>query len=135
MLLSMTPVIVSPEDEPGFDRLPRAAKELDRWARSMSPDVPTEKTTRRCVALAEAASNGRSWPLGQMPLMVIRTENDAAAYTELQRHLLSLSRDSRRIVAKGSFHSIEISRPDVAIEGIREVIDAVRSHAPPASRK
>jgi len=135
VLLSMTPVIVSPEDEPGFDRLPRAAKELDRWARSMSPDVPTEKTTRRCVALAEAASNGRSWPLGQMPLMVIRTENDAAAYTELQRHLLSLSRDSRRIVAKGSFHSIEISRPDVAIEGIREVIDAVRSHAPPASRK
>ena len=73
------------------------------------------------MALAEAASNGRSWPLGQMPLMVIRTENDAAAYTELQRHLLSLSRDSRQIVAKGSFHSIEISRPDVAIEGIAKL--------------
>jgi len=134
-LLSMTPVIVSPEDEPGFDRLPREARELERWARSINPDLPTEETTRRCVAAAEAASSGRSYPYGQMPLIVIRTENDAAGYAELQRHLLSLSHDSRQMVAKGSFHSIEISRPDVAIEGIREVIVAVRNHAPLPSRK
>jgi len=134
-LLSITPVIVSPEDEPGFDRLPREARELDRWARSMNPDLPTEETTKRCVAAAEAASNGRSYPLGRIPLMVIRTENDAAGYAELQRHLLSLSRDSRETVAKGSFHSIEISRPDVAVQGIREVVEAVRSHAPPPSRR
>jgi pimeloyl-ACP methyl ester carboxylesterase len=135
MLLSMTPVIVSAEDEPGFDRLPREARELDRWARSLNPDLPTEETTRRCMAAAETASNGHSYPLGRMPLMVIRTENDAAGYEELQRHLLSLSLDSREMVAKGSFHSIEISRPDVAIEGIREVIESVRNHAPLSSRK
>ncbi len=135
VLLSMTPVMVSPEDEPGFDRLPREAKELDRWARSVDPDLPTEETTKRCVAAAETGANGRSYPLGQMPLIVIRTENDAAAYAELQRHLLSLSRDSQEMVAKGSFHSIEISRPDVVSEGIREVIEAVRNHAPLTSRK
>lgn len=105
-LLSMTPVIVSPEDEPGFDKLPREAKELDRWARSINPDLPTEETTGRCVARAETASNGRSYPLGEIPLMVIRTGNDAAGYAELQRHLLSLSRDSRQMVSEGelSFH-------------------------------
>jgi pimeloyl-ACP methyl ester carboxylesterase len=134
-VLSTTPVIVSPEDEPGFDRLPREARELDRWARSMNADLPTEQTTRRCVAAAEAASNGRPYPLGRIPLVVIRTENDAAGYAELQRHLLSLSRNSREMVANGSFHSIEISRPDVAIEGIREVIHAVRGHAPLSSTK
>jgi len=134
-VISMTPVIVSSEDEPGFDRLPQEARALHRWARSMNPDLPTGETTKRCVAMAEAASDGRPYPLGSMPLMVIRTENDAAGYAELERHLLSLSRDSREMVAKGSFHSIEISRPDVAIEGIREVIDAVRNHARLASRK
>lgn len=134
-VISMTPVVVSAEDEPGFDRLPKQARELDRWARSKNPDLPTEETTRRCVAAAEAASNGRSYPLGQTPVVVIRTENDAAGYWELERHLLSLSRDSREMVAKGSFHSIEISRPDVTIEGLREVINAVRSHAPLTSTK
>ena len=134
-VISMTPVIVSPEDEPGFERLPRQAKELDRWARSMNPDLPTEEITKRCIAAAEAASNGRSYPLGSMPLMVIRTENEAAGYAELQKHLLSLSDNSREMVAKGSFHSIEISRPDVVIEGIREAIDAVRNHARLSSRK
>jgi pimeloyl-ACP methyl ester carboxylesterase len=126
-VLSMTPVMVTPEDEPGFDRLPREARELDRWARSMNPDLPTEETTRGCIATAEAAEGGRAYPLGKTPLVVVRTENDAAGYEELQRHLLSLSRDSRQMVAKGSFHSIEISRPDVVIEGIREVIEQLPS--------
>jgi hypothetical protein len=62
--------------------------------------------------------------------MVIRTENDAPGYAQLQRHLLSVWHDSPQMVAPGSFHWIEISRPDVAIEGIREVIEAVRSHLP-----
>lgn len=127
VVLSMTPVIASPEDEPGFERLPAEARALDRWARSKNPDLPTEETARGCIAAAEAASNGRSYPLRRMPLVVIRTENDAAGYEELQQHLLSLSSNSRQMVAKGSFHSIEISRPDVVIEGIREAIEQLPS--------
>ncbi|HWD98008.1 MAG TPA: alpha/beta hydrolase [Bryobacteraceae bacterium] len=128
-VLSMTPVIFSHEDEPGFRNLPKQAQELDRWANSINPDLPTEETANQCMSAAEAAAQGRSYPLGEMPLVVISTGNDAAGYAELQSHLLALSRNSRQLMALKSFHSIEISQPDVVIDGIRRVITAARNHA------
>jgi hypothetical protein len=127
-ILSMTPVIISHEDEPGFGNLSKQAQELDRWANSLNPDLPTEETAKQCLSAAEAMQT-RPDPLEEMPLVVISTSNDAAGYAELQSHLLALSRNSRQLMATKSFHSVEISQPDVVIEGIRRVIIAVRTHA------
>jgi pimeloyl-ACP methyl ester carboxylesterase len=127
-ILSMTPVIISHEDEPGFGNLSKQAQELDRWANSLNPDLPTEETAKQCLSAAEAMQT-RPDPLEEMPLVVISTSNDAAGYAELQSHLLALSRNSRQLMATKSFHSVEISQPDVVIEGILRVIIAVRTHA------
>jgi pimeloyl-ACP methyl ester carboxylesterase len=128
-VLSMTPVIFSHADEPGFRNLPKQAQELDQWANSISPDLPAEGTAEQCLSAAEAAVQGRPYPLREIPLAVISTGNDAAGYSELQRHLLALSRNSRQLMAMKSFHSVEISQPDVVVDGIRRVITAVRNHA------
>jgi hypothetical protein len=81
------------------------------------------------MSAADAAAQERPYPLGEIPLVVISTGNDAAGYAELQSHLLALSRNSRQLMALKSFHSIEISQPGVVIDGIRRVITAARTHA------
>jgi pimeloyl-ACP methyl ester carboxylesterase len=128
-VLSMTPVFASREDEPGFERLPPRARELDRWASSLNPDLPTAETTEGCIRAAEAAAHGEPHPLGSKPLVVVSTANDTAGYAELQQHLLALSRDSRQLIADKSFHSIEITQSEVVVKAIREVVAAVRNHS------
>lgn len=46
---------------------------------------------------------------------------------KLQSELLSLSSDSKRIVAKNRGHFVIIDRPDVVVDGIRQVVDALRT--------
>lgn len=128
-VISMTPVIGAHEDEPGFRNLPPRARQLDRWASSRNPDLPTAETAEQCIRAAESAGKGASHPLGHLPLMIVSTANDAPGYADLQRHLLSLSTDSRQRIASKSFHSIEISQPDVVAGGILEVIAAVRNRS------
>lgn len=61
--------------------------------------------------------------------MVIRTKNDSPKYGELQRTLLSLSRDSRQSVAENSTHMILVDQPEVVIRAIEQVVSAVRAHS------
>jgi pimeloyl-ACP methyl ester carboxylesterase len=128
-VIFQAPVIVSREDEPGYKNLPPRIQQLDRWADSLNPDLPTAETTAGCIALAEAAGKERKQPLGDLPLLVIGTANDAPGYAELQKHLLSLSSDSRQMVAEKSFHSIELSEPQMVVSGILAVTEAVRNHS------
>jgi len=129
VLISMTPVIGSHADEPGFSKLPKEAQELDRWATAASPDLPTAETSEQCIASAEAAAHGNPHPLGRLPLVVISTGNQSPGYAELQQHLLSLSSNSRHLIAENSFHSVEISEPEVVTEGIRDVVASARGGA------
>lgn len=129
-VLSMTPVSVSREDEPGFKYLPLRAQELDRWAASLKPDVPTVETTEGCIVAAESVGKGVAQPLKDLPLLVVSTANSTSEYRELQKHLLSLSRNSKQFIAAKSFHSVEMSEPRVVIEAIREVVTAVRNRTP-----
>jgi hypothetical protein len=52
-------------------------------------------------------------------------EKDAQFYAKLQSELLSLSSDSEQAVAKNSGHFVIIDRPDVVVDSIRQVVDAV----------
>ena len=48
-------------------------------------------------------------------------------YAKLQSELLSLSSNSKQIFAENSGHFVIIDRPDVVVDGIRQVVDAVRT--------
>jgi hypothetical protein len=60
--------------------------------------------------------------------VVISTGNDAAGYEKLQSELLSLSPNSKQLIAERSFHTVEIDEPEIVISGIRQVVDAVQDH-------
>ena len=116
-LISATPVIANGvEDEPGYDKLPQAIRDLNRWAASISTGSPTAELAEECISELGDAT------LGDLPLVVVSTANDSRGYAELQKSLLALSHNSRQIVAAGSFHSIEISQPEVVLRAIRAAV-------------
>jgi pimeloyl-ACP methyl ester carboxylesterase len=51
-------------------------------------------------------------------------------WNKLQESLKALSPQSRRIIARGSGHHVNIDRPDVVVAAIRQVVDDVRQHKP-----
>jgi pimeloyl-ACP methyl ester carboxylesterase len=114
------PIEIGADDEPGFYRLPEAAQKLQRWAMSRNPALPTAEMARACSGEIGNAS------LGDLPLVVVSTANDAPGYAELQTRLLALSHNSSHLIAGESFHSIEISQPEIVMQAIRQALEATR---------
>jgi pimeloyl-ACP methyl ester carboxylesterase len=119
-LISATPITVGPEDEPGFNRLPQEARDLHQWAMSRGPALPDPAMAEACIA---AVGNSTA---GTLPLVVVSTANDSPGYLKLQRNLLALSPNSSQMIAAESFHSIEITQPDVVVKAIRRAVEASR---------
>jgi pimeloyl-ACP methyl ester carboxylesterase len=119
-VISATPISVGPEDEPGFSSLPLAVRDLHRWAMSRNPALPDSSMADACVAALGNAAAGRR------PLVVVSTANDSPGYLKLQKNLLALSANSSQLIAAESFHSIEISQPDVVVQAIRRAVEASR---------
>jgi pimeloyl-ACP methyl ester carboxylesterase len=114
------PIEFGVEDEPGFDKLPAAVRDLHRWAMSRNPAKPAVEIARECIA------DVRNATLGNLPLVVVSTANDSPGYPELQTSLLALSHNSRQLIAGASFHSIEISQPEIVIRAIRLAVQESR---------
>ena len=76
----------------------------------------------------EAASRNQTSPLDDKPLIVLSQSFSLGAYAELQSKLLSLSLNSKQVVAENSGHLIMIDRPDVVISAIHEVVEAAQNH-------
>jgi pimeloyl-ACP methyl ester carboxylesterase len=112
VLISATPIDFGVEDEPGFDKLPARIRDLHRWAMSRNPARPDAKMAEACISEVGNAT------LGDLPLVVVSTANDSRGYPELQASLLALSRNSRQLIADRSFHSIEISQPEIVVRAI-----------------
>jgi pimeloyl-ACP methyl ester carboxylesterase len=121
-LIRQTPIAVTVEETSEFNRLPEPIRRLHRWAASLNPRLPTWESAENCLKQIEAAAPG-PYPLGKMPLVVVSTGNDARGYERLQRELMGLSRNATQMVAEGSFHSVEIDRPDVVIAAVRRVVE------------
>jgi pimeloyl-ACP methyl ester carboxylesterase len=123
-LISATPIEIGVEDEPGFDKLPERIRDLQRWAMlhngSPNPARPDAQIAEACIAELGNAT------LGNLPLVVVSTANDAPGYAKLQTSLLALSHNSTQFIADRSFHSIEISEPEVVIRAIRLAVEASR---------
>jgi pimeloyl-ACP methyl ester carboxylesterase len=114
------PIEIGVEDEPGFDKLPRRIRDLHRWAllnnASRNPARPDAAIAEACISELGNAK------LGDLPLVVVSTANDAPGYAKLQTSLLALSHNGRQLIAGESFHSIEVSQPEVVIRAIRQAV-------------
>ncbi len=68
-------------------------------------------------------SNGQWKPLNEIP--GISGGKNQQAWCALQMELLSLSSDSKQVVAEESEHHIHLHQPDLVIECIREIVNVV----------
>jgi len=85
---------------------------------------------------AEEAARARC--CNDLPLLIISQDPDNPRGTQpasvrpiwnsLQEGLKALSPHSRRIIARGSGHAVMIERPDVVIDGVREISAAATTH-------
>lgn len=129
VLIFKTPIEATTEESSHFANLPPRDRDLQRWAESRQPRPDTAKAAQDCADQLKATDR-LPHPLGQIPLVVVSTANTAPGYAGLQTKLLSLSSNSRHLVAENSFHSIEIDQPDVVVAAIREVLQALARHPP-----
>ena len=89
---------------------------------------------------------GKTGPFGDMPLVVLSHDPQFSefrfffppalaakaedAWTEMQEELRGLSSRSKRIVAKGSYHYVQIYRPELVVAAVHEVVNDARGTAP-----
>ena len=128
------PVAIGIEGDSNFSKLSERDRELHVWAmaqpRNQKALQANHEIVPECIAAADAISQEHPHPLGDKPLVDISTdENLGPEYVKLQNALLSLSQNSKQIVAKKSGHFVIIDRPDVVIDAVRQVVQSVRNHA------
>jgi pimeloyl-ACP methyl ester carboxylesterase len=133
------------EDDPNFGKLSARDGEFHLWASKQvraNADSPGKlpgglDMLLDCVAQADAIGKDQSHPLGDKPLVDISAGNAPpipaaeqwrTKYTELHSKLLSLSVNSKELVAENSGHFIIIDRPDVVIDAIGLVVQSVRNN-------
>ncbi len=91
-----------------------------------------------------SANEAANRTFGDLPLLIISQDpdrpkpgwpaKDIAAnpiWAAMQDNLKTLSARSRRIVARGSGHKVQIDRPDVIVAAVGEMILQIRGTAPP----
>jgi pimeloyl-ACP methyl ester carboxylesterase len=123
-LVSEPPIVLDFQDDVNFSKLPKNAQELHTWALSENPIQPDYKMAKDCFSDL-ATVTGKS-PLGDLPLIVISTPNEAPGYPKLQAKLLALSRNSKHVIAWNSTHMILIDQPEVVTESILKMVTAAR---------
>jgi pimeloyl-ACP methyl ester carboxylesterase len=128
------PVTIGIESDPNFSKLSAQDRELHLWAMAQTRNQialqSNHETTQGCVTEVDSITNEHDHPLGDKPLIDVTTGGDGIpGYTELQAKLLSLSQNSKQLVADNSGHFVIIDRPDVVVDAIDRVQNAVRDKA------
>jgi pimeloyl-ACP methyl ester carboxylesterase len=119
------------ESDPNFSKLSDRDRELHLWFVSQPR---TEKSLQGhpnmlpgCVEQANAVVKENGHPLGDKPLVDVSTdENRSPAYVKLRNTSLSLSRNSKEMIAEKSSHFVIIDRPDVVVDAIRQAVPSAR---------
>jgi pimeloyl-ACP methyl ester carboxylesterase len=87
------------------------------------------------------AQTAETRSLGDMPLIVLSQDPDAPQYDlpedlvrptneawqKMQNELARLSTRSRQVIAKNSGHYIQLDRPDLVLDAVREVVNEVKT--------
>ena len=122
------------ESDPNFSKLSDRDRELHRWAMSQPRNQmalrANMETSAACAAQADALLKEHPHALGDKPLVDVSTDwNRGPDYVKLQNVLLSLSQNSKEMIAEKSSHFVIIDRPDVVIDAIRQVVESVRNNS------
>jgi pimeloyl-ACP methyl ester carboxylesterase len=122
------------ESDPNFSKLSSRDRELHLWAMSQTRNQMALQANHEmmpeCVAQADAITKEHSHPLGDKPLVDVSTDEALGPdYVKLQTELLSLSQNSKQIIAEKSGHFVIIDRPDVVIDAIRQAVQSIRNRA------
>jgi pimeloyl-ACP methyl ester carboxylesterase len=135
-------VLVDSTHEDQFARL-EALVPATVWAEfeAMLAQFPDPEGIDIETTAAEARVARAETPLAPMPLVVVTAgqrgdaallppgwpvEAEAALWQELQTDLAGLVPNGRHIVAEQSGHYVHQSQPDVVVDAIRQVVEAVR---------
>jgi pimeloyl-ACP methyl ester carboxylesterase len=68
---------------------------------------------------------------GESPFPVATMQRAATTWNTLQEELKTLSPRSRRIIARGSTHYIQIIRPELVLREVKRLIGEIRGSDPP----
>ena len=122
-----TPVI-KPDLNVGFEKLPERDYQLHVWANSQ-PGIQQMmdknlQIATECSTQVDSATKNQASPLGDKPFIAISGQ----ATQLLHVQLLSLSSNSKQLIAAHTGHYVMVDRPDVVIGAIREVIEAAQNH-------
>ena len=134
--------IGSPKIGPPFNRLPAEIQAMRLWGLSQPHYYVADSDPYWSEEFAEiyASRKKHEYPLGDIPLIVLTRgkrgypNNEVGDQLEAERKrmqsdLLNLSRNSKQIIAADSGHHIHLDEPEVVINAIQQVIDAVRRGA------
>jgi len=81
----------------------------------------------------DAIAKEHRHPFGDKPLVDVSTDMGSGSfgrsYAKLQADLLSLSQNSKQMIAENSGHFIIIDRPDVVVDPISQAVQSVRNNA------
>jgi pimeloyl-ACP methyl ester carboxylesterase len=127
VLISQAPIALGFEDDSNFGKLPERDQELHMWANAHQTVRPDYAMFKDCGTRIQHATRGREFPLGNMPLTVIRTPNESPGYSELQAGLLALSHHSQQMIAWNSSHMVPIDEPEVIVTAIRAMVEVERA--------
>jgi pimeloyl-ACP methyl ester carboxylesterase len=81
-----------------------------------------------CFADADAIVAKHDHPLDDKPVVYVDTPGSAGA--GIQKTLLSLSTNSKELVADKSGHFVIVDRPDVVVNATDQVIRSARNQTP-----
>ena len=127
-LITQAPLAFGFEDDVNFGKLPQRDQELHRWALAQHPVRPDEAMAVDCIAQIDTAVGTHPYPLRDIPLTVIRTENDSPGYAEMQAELLILSRLSPQVITWNSSHMVPIDEPEVIVSVVQTMVESSRDH-------
>jgi pimeloyl-ACP methyl ester carboxylesterase len=59
-------------------------------------------------------------------LIVLTPTSSSPLWIELQKELAALSTRGKLVLVEGTGHHIQLGRPDVVVDAVREVVEAAR---------
>jgi pimeloyl-ACP methyl ester carboxylesterase len=118
-----------PKIEEPYDRLPEQVQNLRLWAMSLPQSNVTDYNPyAEEESLLLFSDRIRSeHPLRNIPLAVLSRKSDDKTHIEREQELRNLSGNGVFVVSDFPIHEIQLAQPDLVVDAVRAVIEAVKS--------
>jgi len=127
-----TTVLRGLDSDPNFSHLTPRERELHSWAKSRKHTArqSTVETVQQCFSELASVTKEQLHSLRDKPLVDVSTDEERSPdYVKFQAELLSLSQNSKEIIAEGSSHYVIIDRPDAVTDATIQVVRSVRTNS------